>query len=226
MKNGILKKITAVIILLSVCTSLTLTLSSCNRSYDEEEVLAEAHKLLKNAEILNEVYYGDGIATRDGGVVNGYYLEADSIHLSRLGFESIDGLRSLTRNTFTKGYCEEIFSTKLDSISDEYGILNMARYYQHYNIDTLEPVCIMVYTKYNVSFKDSLVYDYSSLRVSGVKGQTVTVTVDATVTNKDGMEQNTEIDLYLIEEDNGWRIDNPCYANYNEYKDKYDELNK
>ena len=47
----------------------------------------------------------------------------------------------------------------------------------------------------------------------------------ATVTKADGKSQNTTITVALVEEDDGWRIDNPTYANYNEYKDRYDELN-
>ena len=54
------------------------------------------------------------------------------------------------------------------------------------------------------------------MRVSDVKKEKVFVTVDATVTGSGGESQHTEIIITLIEEDNGWRIDNPTYANYND----------
>ena len=44
--------------------------------------------------------------------------------------------------------------------------------------------------------------------------------------NSDGESQRTEIKIALIEEEKGWRIDNPVYTNYNEYLDKYEELEK
>lgn len=218
----------AVCLFLTVLTVISslLTFTSCNRSYDEDEVVSAAEELLRKAEILNNVYYGRGIGYVSGGYENGYYKEADLIHLSRLGFETIDDLKNLTRGTFTSSYSEQIFSTKLESIADDDGIREMARYYQHYDIDTVTPICIMVYTAAKVSFTDELSYDYSTLRVTGVKRQTVFVTVTATVTNSDGESQTVDIELDLIEEDYGWRIDNPCYANYNPSLDRYEELEK
>ena len=50
------------------------------------------------------------------------------------------------------------------------------------------------------------------------------MTVEATVTREDGKSQKTTVTITLVEEDEGWRIDNPTYANYNEAKDRYDEL--
>ena len=46
----------------------------------------------------------------------------------------------------------------------------------------------------------------------------------ATVTNAEGKSQSTEIVFELIEEDNGWRINTGTFANYNAYRDRYDEL--
>ena len=227
MMMGACIKKTLSLILISLTLLSVLTITSCNRKYDEEEVLSNATKLLHRAEMLNEVYYGRGIQYISSAYQDGYYCEADPMHLSTLGFTTIRELENLTLETFTVGYSEEIFSTKLSMIEDEDGIREMTRYFQRYDDEKMtEPVCIMVYTKAPVLKKGSIVYDYSTLRVTGVKKQTVYVSVTAIVSDDDGNSQTTNIILNLIEEDNGWRIDNPCYANYSSVKDKYNELNK
>ena len=224
MKRGssLSKRISILLIFL-----VLFALVSCNRSYDEAEVIENASRLLKQAEILNEVYYGKGIQYINTGFADGYYFEADPMHLNKLGFSTIAELKNKTLETFTEGYSEQIFSTKLSVIEDETGIQAMTRYYQKYDgVSALDPVCIMVYSNAAVMLKDDIVYDYSTLRVSGVKKQTVYVNVDATVTNSEGKSQKVTIRLDLIEEDFGWRIDNPCYANYNDKLDIYNDLNK
>ena len=133
----------------------------------------------------------------------------------------------MTEKTFTLGYAAEIFATKLSALQDDTGIREMTRYYQKYdgkNFD--EPVCIMVYSNAKRQLTSDISYDYSTLRLTGVKRDTVFVTVTATVTAADGKSKEVDIVLNLIEEDNGWRIDNPCYANYSELDDKYSELDK
>ncbi|MBQ7363113.1 MAG: hypothetical protein IJW48_01540 [Clostridia bacterium] len=215
----------AIALLLVLITLGACVLISCDRSYDEEEVLASAKELLFQAEILNKVYYGGGINYISTGYKDGNYYEADPIHLAVLGFTTIDELKNMTLDTFTLGYSEEIFSTKLSMIEDETGIQEMTRYYQKYDGNELsEPVCIMVYSMAKRQLTGDIEYDYSTLRITGVKRQTVYVTVTATVKNSEGKQMTVDIELNLIEEDNGWRIDNPCYANYSELSDKYGEL--
>lgn len=226
MTGACIKK-TLSILLLITTVFLIFPLTSCNRKYDEDEVLENAERLLKQAEVLNEVYYGEGISYIQSSYQDGYYYEADPFHLATLGFTTIEELKTLTRETFTSGYSSEIFSTKLDMIVDDSGVRGMARYFQRYDdVNATDPVCIMVYSRATVLKKGTIVYDYSSLRVTGVKKQTVFVTVTATVYDDNGNSQKTNVTLNLIEEDNGWRIDNPCYANYNSAKDKYNDLNK
>ena len=54
---------TKIISLLLIAVTLVslFSLSSCNRRYDETEVIEATKKLLKEAEMLHIVYYGSGI---------------------------------------------------------------------------------------------------------------------------------------------------------------------
>lgn len=223
MKNAKDKIVSLLLIIVTIVSLFTL--SSCNRKYDEEEIIEVSKILLKDAEMLNIVYYGSGIKYFDDEDEKGYYRKADVNHLEELGFTTIDELRKITEKTFSVGYSAELYSTILSSLATDISIISPARYYQAYDEETGAPTHIMVYSNFTPMLKDSITYDYDSLRVEGSKKEKVYVKIDATVTNADGKSQSTTVTVALVEEDNGWRIDNPTYANYNEYKDRYDELN-
>ncbi len=216
-------KLTSILVIAFTLASL-LSLSSCNRSYDEDEVVEAAERLLKEAEMLNIIYYGSGIKYYESDDDNGYYRKADLAHLEELGFSTIDELKVLTEMTFSDEYSALLYSTILSAISTDTGVAVAARYYQAYDEETKEPTEIMVYSVFTPMLKDSITYDYGSLKVKGSKKEKVYVSVSATVTSSEGKSQNTEITITLVEEDDGWKIDNPTYANYNESKDRYDEL--
>ena len=82
----------------------------------------------------------------------------------------------------------------------------------------------MVYSKFTALLKGEIEYDYTTLRVEGSKKEKVNLLIEATVKNTEGLSQKTTVKVTLVEEENGWRIDNPTYANYNAMKDKYDDL--
>ena len=221
MKGAIRRVISLILIVLVLASTLTIT--SCNRKYDEAEVLEAAERLMKSAETLNFVYYGSGIEYFDSEQ-NSRYKIANPAHLKTLGFSTIDELMDMTEKTFSVGYANTVYSTVLYTLRDDDKIVSYARYYQAYDENTNEPTHIMVYSSYPYMLKSSIEYDYSTLRVEGSKKENVNLLIDAKVTNSDGASQITTITISLIEEENGWRIDNPTYANYNAYKDRYDEL--
>ena len=216
---------TVILLLIVTIVFSILTLSSCNRSYDKEEVIAAAKILLKDAEMLNIVYYGSGIKYFESEDDKGYYCKADTDHLEKLGFSTLEELKKITEKTFSDGYSSVLYSTILSSLMDDTSLISPARYYQVYDEETGLPTHIMVYSKFDIMFKDSVVYDYDSIQVDGSKKEKVYVTVDATVTNSEGKTQTVTIRITLVEEEDGWKIDAPTFANYNEYKDLYDELN-
>ena len=228
MIKRILKCIVLFTLILSTLVGV-LSFSSCNRSYDEVDVLTNAKKLLQRAEVLNQVYYGKGIEyNRVSGLQNGAYYDADPTHLSKLGFSTVEELKELTEKTFTVEYSIQLYSTILSPLTVDGVTVALARYYQKYEGDNVfgEPICIMVYSEFDILFRDTVTYDYSTLRIKGVKGEVVTVSVDATVQNSKGESQDIVIDIQLLEENDGWRIDNHTWANYNSFADRLEELEK
>ncbi len=212
--------------LLLVLSSI-LTLSSCNRRINEEEVLSSARELLQEAEKLNFIYFGSGIEYYDDDTGNtGYYRQASNVHLDKLGFKTIDELVEMTDKVFSKEYAAIVYSTILSPLNDEGIILGQARYYQAKDEETGEPTNIMVYSKFTPILADKNEYDYNSLQIESVKKEKVHISVNVIVTNSEGKTQTQGVMVTLVEEEDGWRIDNPTYANYSELYDKYDELTK
>ncbi len=213
MKKSIFKSIYSVVLIISTLMSLLFT-TSCNRSYDENEVIEATKKLIADAQKLNYIYYGEGIDYYENDEQTGYYRKANTLHLEELGFSTIDELKTMTEKTFSNDYSELLYSTVLSSIMDDYTVVSAARYYQVYDEKTNEPTHIMVNSAYEPLMKDTVVYNYDTLTVTESKKEKVYAKIEATVTNSEGQSQKTEIVITLVEEEAGWRIDNPIYANY------------
>ncbi len=224
LKNILKRTLYFTLIIATVVPVLTFT--SCDRKYDEEEVIAAATDLLKKSEVLNLVLFGEGIGTSGSGNQSGAYREADFLHLNALGFTTIAGLEARIREVFTVEYSNYAISTVLSPITVDGAMVSNSRYYQLYadEINKTDPVCIMVHSEYDYIFKDTVVYDYSTLRVKDVKKKTLFISVMSTVTNDKAESQKTEVVFELIEESDGWRINTGTFVNYNAYRDKYDEL--
>lgn len=223
----ILVKFEAVLVVLTLLLSLT-SLFGCerNREYDEGEVIDAARELIEKSQLLNEIYYGKGIpATTDSSTASGYYFEADIRYLMEHDFRTIDDLREMTSAVFTENMCNLIFTTKLSSINDGDNTQSLARYYQKYSdAEGREPECIMVYTRAISLLKGETIYDLSTLRVDGVKGQVITVALEVNLFNEEGDSQTATLKVDLLEEKNGFRLDSPTYKVYNGKLDEYNEL--
>ena len=209
--RGILKRAIAILLVLAAALSM---MTSCDRSYDEEEVIAAAKELLPKAAVLNSVYYGNGIYAEPSGYQNGSYYEADFLHLNKLGFTTIAELEALTMATFSAKYASSIINYYLYP-APEGETYRTVRYYQEYDLDdpTL-PVRIMVYSRHKPIFDDRLTYHIETVKAVGSTKNIVNMTVEATIENADGEEKRVTIDFGLYEEKVGWRISSTCFVNY------------
>ena len=72
----------------------------------------------------------------------------------------------------------------------------------------------MVYSGNEAIFDDRMEYDYSTISVNGSSGERVNASISASVSDKNGNKQSVTVNIVLIEESNGWRIDNPVFKNY------------
>ena len=209
-----MKRIISFILLYSI---LTLSLISCgDREYNEQEVISAAKILISDSELLNEVYWGKGIPyTEDKNTSDGVYYEALYAYHSKMGFNTVSELRELTAKTFSDDYCIQIYSSVLANVQDGDKAILLARYYQKFSAaDLNSPESIMVNTTWKAILTDEVEYDLESIKVLGSEGDKVIITVDATVKRTGYDPQIRTIEVDLIEEDDGWRLDSPTSLKY------------
>ena len=212
-----LQKLTVFTLILAL-TLVCVTLTSCKKGeieYDEGEVLTEAEKLLKSAEVVNSIFYGNGIAYVHGLNPNGVYCEADYNHLYSLGLRSLTDMKKLCLDTYSLSMSQMIFSATVDVSGDGSGNFLIARYYA----PTEEPDRLMVNTSYKQVFDDEMTFNYDTLKVVGTEGNKIKLTVNASVYSTDENKtdaQSVEIKVLLVKEDGEYRIDNFVFANYND----------
>ena len=205
------RRVVALILLVVIALS---AFTSCNRSYDEEEVVAAAKELLQKAAILNSVYYGNGINSMPSEYQNGNYYEADALHLDKLGFDTLTELEAMTMQTFSVTYATSVINYYLKP-APEGENYRTVRYYQAYDLDDpTVPVRIMVYSKHVPIFDDRLTYHLDTVKAIGSTKNVVNMTVEATVESDLGVSKDIIIDFTLYEEKLGWRISSTCFANY------------
>lgn len=200
-----MKKTICFILILTVILSL-LSCGEKDRDYDEYEVKNAAETLIRRSAALNDIYWGRGIGFfEDDNYADGSYLPADPASLYELGFTTLDQLKGKTEKVFSKKYCESIFESSFVSDADA-GTSTTKRYYQ--GID-----CIMVYSKANVFLTDKVTYLYDTIEATRSSGDTVFVKITVKV-ERGELSQQRDIEIGLVEEDDGWRIDTPTYVSY------------
>lgn len=227
------KRMQRFISLLLICCSLLLTLSfvgcgktppPADRSYDEAVVTAAARELLPKSVLVNELFYGKGIpiSEQDGAREQGRYREADAAYLSEKGITDIESMKTLAYGVYCDSFCESMFSTTLKSYYDDDVIVGYLRYFEIQATDT-EPYALMVDTEASVLLRDTVLYDPSTVRTDGAKGELVYIKVDITVTNAEGKSQSRTIRVAMIEETEGWRFYELTGASYSEYFNRIEE---
>lgn len=218
-----MKRFITLLIVIALVFSLCFSLVSCDRKYNEEEVLAAARTLIEKSLILNEIYWGAGIPFIPASI--SLYCEANILALTELGFYTIDELKKKTEEVFTASYCESIYSSSISSIKDGEYISFYPRYYQKYEDENQTiPMSIMVYSKFENMIPDKVEYFYETLSVSHSEKDTVYVKIKAIVTRDEKRVQLKEKIIALKEEANGWRLDSPTYLKYSDKENEYEDL--
>ncbi len=212
-----MKALKRILALLLMTALIVPALFSCDRKYDEAEVKAAAERLIKKSALIEDILFGEGFSVdmMDTGI--GYKkVEPASIeqYSEKLGesFSDLSGFRAVISKVYTAGYAGDIFSGVL------YGTVDSnTRYYQ-------DGEYIMADTTFKRKKTDSITYHYQSLKVADVNGEKITVSIDITITRQDGKSQNRNIEIDMIEEASGWKLDTPTFAVYNEKYESYKEL--
>lgn len=167
-------------------------MSSCARQSDEE-AHAIACDLLERSYNLNVAYYGQGLPYNSEEQVEGnYYHVADDAP-----FRVRNDLIVETKAVFSENIATDLIKIYIDGTSS-YGVVVYARYITGYD------GYLTVYKDYDYVVENVQKYDTSTLEITKNSRKEI----KATVKSIDG---GSEIELVLVYEVDGWRVDSPTY---------------
>ena len=224
------------ILLVVFLVVLTLNMLSCKkkgdgedevppREYIESEVIENAASLLEGAVDINTVLWGVGILpieNDDGGA----YSACQGEELERYGIGCVDDIRALTASVYSEAMCKTVEQTVLGNVRDENeSIVSYVRYYDLTDKETGD-VTLMVKKDAYVYFEKPITYHTETLKVKGVKGEVITLSVDVTLYDEENKPHGKTLTFSMIEEADGWRLHSPTYMKYDAYSDIYENLTK
>ena len=168
------------------------TLTSCARE-SEEDAKRIACDLIERSYILNVAYYGSGLECDPSNNVEGkYYAVKESAPI-----RTRTDLVNETKAVFSKRVADDLIDVYIDGISS-YGQVVYARYVTGYD------GYLTVYKDYDYVVKNVTKYDTSTLEITKNRRNVI----EARVSTSDYSET---IDVVLVFEPQGWRIDSPTY---------------
>ena len=202
-----------------ICLPLLLALASCAPANDPDTVHAALDSLVEQSYALNEVYFGAGLPISDDREdVERFYASFDtditSINYHPVAadaaFQSEDEIRTATEAVFSQSYCTYLFERAFSGISDTFdaGTENevtktatYARYIQYGETLTVR-----------LNLADEAIplnrtYDCANAEILENKAAYVLFSVPSTV---DGLPDE-EIEIKIVRERDGWRLDSPTY---------------
>ena len=194
-------------------------LASCAPANDPDTVRAALEDLVEQSYTLNEVYFGVGLPISDDREdVERFYASFDTDITSvnyhpvaaDAAFQSEDEIRAATEAVFSQSYCAYLFERAFSGISDTFdeGTENevtktaaYARYIQYGETLTVR-----------LNLADEAIplnrtYDCANAEILENKAAYVLFSVPSTV---DGLPDE-EIEIKIVLESDGWRLDSPTY---------------
>ncbi|MBQ5356139.1 MAG: hypothetical protein IIU08_09740 [Clostridia bacterium] len=207
------------IFFLSILVLLLLLTGCSGPKHTAEELKPVLDDLLPRAAEINEIYFGDGLPTnRDENAVRAFYetFDTDIAAISytpvdpACGYETVDDIRRATLEVFTDTYAETLFDRAFTGISDvfdegtETEHRTTALYAMYLEQDGF-------LTKRVDVGRDSIplgrTYDTGTLTVLRENSTGVEVRLSSFVNG----EPSVDVEIWLVETEDGWRIDSPTY---------------
>lgn len=199
----------------------TLNLFSCGKPEDET-LIARAKELIPRTEVVNQLFFEEGIPVLEGGDVAGGYRPADMMQLRSMGFETVASIQAYMREVWCEEFCTIFDSSYLFSaMQDGNSITSFAYCFDAYDGEgTFEGV--MVWAE-GLSVRTSPVtYRYDTLEVVEKTRRRAVLTMDATVTDENGAGHEVSMEVVLsLDADGEWRLDShTCYRYFEAPKTK------
>jgi len=194
-------------LMLAFLLSFSFLLTSCGAKESDEELLAIAKDLCERSDAVNQLYFGKGIAPKEGGYVSGTYTQADEVSLAAYGVGNMEDIKNMARAVYSTAVYIWMENTVLESDKKDGEVLTYSRYYYDTDKD-----CMMVRTAHDPLVKGEVVYsDYKMVKA---EKDLVTFTVTMTVTYEGKSKVYEDTKLTMCNENGVWKLDTPSYATY------------
>lgn len=182
-----------VVIAISIGGCSSCSSCGCGATLSEEEAKTVFNTLVNESYELNVIYFGEGLKPQ--------LNEEDSLYIPVQGSENYTAKLPLverTKEIFSSDYASDIIKTAFEG---EMGVLGSSAIYARY----------IEYDGYLSVRKDIkgvkvAKYDYSTTEIVKISNRFIVANIKT-----NNLENNEYVEITLINEEDGWRIDSATY---------------
>lgn len=197
MKNKIFRLPALIFTAILLCTSLV----SCGDvEYTEDEIKETAKTLIEASFELNEIYFGEGLASGGETSISSSLYSPVSEDCK---YRSTTEIKAATQKVYTEDYCKLLFKRGFEgsSLEDDTNVV-YARY-----IDDFDGRLTVRKNLGDEALKLGRTYDFSTAKAEKMKKDEAQISVVSLVDGK----TDVTVTFTLRLEKNGWRLDTPTY---------------
>ena len=188
-----MKRLFKITMLAVLATLMVVSMAGC-RDVDDKTAISIANSLISQSYELNVIYFGDGIEYQEPDNEDALYapVRGSSNYTTKLS------LVERTREIFSTDYASDIIKTAFEG---ETGAVGSSAVYARY-IEFEGYLSV----RRNIEGIEVAKYDFSTTEL--IKNSSKFIIVKVKTAN---LEKNQFVEITLINEDNGWRIDSATY---------------
>lgn len=188
-----MKKLFKIILLTILTILMIVSMISC-KSVDDKTAIVIANSLINQSYELNVIYFGEGLEPQEAEKEDDLYapVKGSSNYTTKLS------LVERTREIFSTDYASDIIKTAFEG---EMGAVGSSAVYARY-IEFEGYLSV----RRNIEGIEVAKYDFSTTEL--IKNSSKFIIVKVKTAN---LEKNQFVEITLINEDNGWRIDSATY---------------
>jgi len=191
----------------------TVMFSSCNANNTKmtnEEAIDILKELVPASQELNKIYWGEKPELQDknaeivGSVTGGQYYRVSE----EFPYQTVEELKEASEKVFSKDYLENIYVAAFDGYeySDDE---NTYTIYARYKNDDDGKLC---YNLANTTFYSlNTEIDIDSAKVVSGDSNKIKIAVDITTKNSSGENNKNSMNITIVKQEEGWRLDSPTY---------------
>lgn len=197
LKNKIFRFSALIFTVMFLCTSLV----SCGDvGYTEDEIKETAKNLIEASFELNEIYFGEGLASGGETSISSSLYSPVSEDCK---YRSTTEIKAATQKVYTEDYCKLLFKRGFEgsSLEDDTNVV-YARY-----IDDFDGRLTVRKNLGDDALKLGRTYDFSTAKAQKMGKDEAQVSVVSLVDGK----TDVTVTFTLRLEKNGWRLDTPTY---------------